>query len=67
MTIHPESKLLNAADLAARLGLHYATICRWRRRGIISGRRVPAMQGWWFDVDEVRLALRQHGLHVGVR
>ena len=57
------ASLLSADELAERLGVKYATVLLWRRRGWIVGRRTigPGGGRLIFDLDEVMQALSSKG------
>jgi excisionase family DNA binding protein len=48
--------LLTAKELAAQLGVKYATVLHWRRLGRIAGHRLPR-GGYRFRLAEVRAAV----------
>lgn len=53
-----ETKYLTTAEVADLCRCNAATIRRWRKKGILKGRKLPGGKDWLFDKDDVEQALR---------
>ena len=60
------AEIVTATELAEKIGVAYATVLAWRRRGWITGRRAigPGGGRLVFDVAEVREEWTRNGERV---